>query len=365
MVTDINYWSKVLKRIFSLALTFAVIFVVIKLSLFYTPFLISFVLALLFEPIIRFFMKKLKWTRRASSVVVMVIALAVIIGIIGWGIVTLFNEASNLLSNSGEYYARFEGIIKDITNNENFFEKLPTELVKSIQNAQTELVTSVTTGISNLMIAIKDWILRVPNLIMSIFFTIISLYFMCTDKIYMIDQIEHHLPDLWTKKITKHLRIITKKLGNYIKAEATLILISFVISLIGLTLYKVIGLNIGFPLLISLGIAFVDALPILGSGSVMIPWAIIEGINGDIKLGIAIIILWIIMMVFRNILEPKLVSKHIGIHPVFTLVAMYTGYKLIGFIGMILGPIILIVLKEIYTPLIEKGVLRSIFDRDN
>ena len=96
----------------------------------------------------------------------------------------------------------------------------------------------------------------------------------------------------------------------------------------------------------------------------MAPWAIIEVINGNIKLGIAVIVLWAIIGIVRSILEPKLVSKHIGIHPVFTLVAMYTGYRLIGFLGMILGPILLIVLKEIYTPLIDKGVLRSIFDRE-
>ena len=118
-------------------------------------------------------------------------------------------------------------------------------------------------------------------------------------------------------------------------------------------------------MLTALGISFVDALPILGSSAVMIPWAIIEAINGDIVLGVAIIVLLITMAIVRNMLEPRLVSKHIGIHPVFTLIAMYTGYKTIGVFGMILGPILLIVLKEIYSPLIEKGVLRSIFERGN
>ena len=115
----------------------------------------------------------------------------------------------------------------------------------------------------------------------------------------------------------------------------------------------------------ALGIAFVDALPILGSSAVMIPWAVVEALNGDIVLGIAIIILLGMMAVIRNVLEPKLVSKHIGIHPVVTLIAMYTGYKIIGVFGMILGPILLIILKEIYSPMIEKGVIRSLFDGDD
>ncbi len=364
MVTDMNYWSKVIKRILSLALTLLLIFVILKLSVFYIPFLISFVLALLFEPIIKTIMKKFKWTRRTSSTLVIFVSIAILIALIGWGIVTLFNEANNLLSNSGIYIEKIQNIINNFTQNSTLLEKLPEELSQSIQNTQGELLNNIISYITNLLIGIKDWIVKLPNLIMSIFFVVISLYFMCTDKIYMIDQLEHHLPDIWTKKISKYLHKITKKLGNYIRAEATLVFISFLISLIGFTIYKIIGLNVGFPLLISLAIAFVDALPILGSGAVMAPWAIIEVINGDIKLGVAIIVLWAIMGIIRNILEPKLVSKHIGIHPVFTLIAMYTGYRLIGFFGMILGPILLIVLKEIYTPLIDKGVLRSIFDRE-
>lgn len=364
MVTDMNYWSKVLKRIFSLALTLLLLFVIFKLSVFYIPFLIAFVLALFFEPIIKFIMKKFKWTRRVSSTIVIFLSIAILVSIVGWGIVTLFNEATNLLSNSGEYFGRIQNLVNNITSKNSLLDKLPIDLSKSIENAQTELLSSITTWITNLLVGIRNCIIKIPNLIMSIFFVLISLYFMCTDKIYMIDQMEHHLPDIWTKKISKHLHSITKKLGKYIKAEATLVFVTFLISLIGLTIYNIIGLNVGFPLLISLGIAFVDALPILGSGAVMAPWAIIEVINGNIKLGIAVIILWAIMGIVRNILEPKLVSKHIGIHPVFTLVAMYTGYKLIGFFGMILGPILLIVLKEIYTPLIDKGVLRSIFDRE-
>ncbi len=364
MVTDMNYWSKVSKRIFSLALTLLLLLVIFKLSVFYIPFLISFVLALIFEPLIKFLMKKLKWTRRVSSILVIFVSVAILIGIIGWGTVTLFNEATNLLSNSGEYFGKIQDLINNFMNNNSLLEKLPIDLSESITNAQGELISGVTTWITNILIGIRDWIMRIPNLIMSIFFVLISLYFMCTDKIYMIDQLEHHLPDIWTKKISKHLHAITYKLGRYLRAEASLIFITFLISLIGLTVYNIIGLNVGFPLLISLGIAFVDALPILGSGAVMAPWAIIEVINGNIKLGIAVIILWAIMGIVRNILEPKLVSKHIGIHPVFTLIAMYTGYKLIGFFGMILGPILLIVLKEIYTPLIDKGVLRSIFDRE-
>ena len=95
----------------------------------------------------------------------------------------------------------------------------------------------------------------------------------------------------------------------------------------------------------------------------MIPWAILCAINGDLNLGIAIIILLVIMSVLRQLLEPKLVSKNIGIHPIFTLIAMYTGFKVIGVMGLLIGPIVLIIFKNIFANLIDKGVFKTIFDR--
>lgn len=120
--------------------------------------------------------------------------------------------------------------------------------------------------------------------------------------------------------------------------------------------------NIGYPLIIAIGIAFVDALPILGSGTVMIPWGIISGLNGDIKLGLAIIILWIIMSVVRQFMEPKIVSGNIGIHPIFTIIAMYTGFKFLGVIGMFVGPIVLIILKNVFAKFLDGGIIKTIFN---
>ena len=211
--------------------------------------------------------------------------------------------------------------------------------------------------ISNLI----EIITSIPAMAIYVVITIMSLYFMCTDKIYMLDLLEHHMPQKWVRKLGKHIREITFSLGGYLKAEATLILISFIISVIGLYLLKVIGMDIKYPLLIALAIGFVDALPILGSGTVMVPWAIISALNGDLKLGISIIVLWIIMSVVRQFLEPKIVSGKIGIHPIFTLIAMYTGFKLIGVMGMLVGPIVLIILKSIFAKEIDEGFYNRFF----
>ena len=95
----------------------------------------------------------------------------------------------------------------------------------------------------------------------------------------------------------------------------------------------------------------------------MIPWAGYLAFTGDIKLAIAIFILWCIISIVRQIIEPKIISGQIGIHPIFTLIAMYTGFKFIGIWGLLLGPIILIILKNIYGTILDKGVVKTILER--
>ena len=95
----------------------------------------------------------------------------------------------------------------------------------------------------------------------------------------------------------------------------------------------------------------------------MIPWAIISAVNGNLKLGIALFVLYVIILVVRQILEPRIVSAHIGVHPIFTLLAMYTGFRLSGLIGLIIGPILLIILQNVFETMIDNGIVKTILDR--
>lgn len=99
-------------------------------------------------------------------------------------------------------------------------------------------------------------------------------------------------------------------------------------------------------------------------GTVMLPWAIISAFNGDITLAIGVFVLWIIMSIVRQFLEPKIVSSNLGVHPIFTLIAMYTGFRFSGILGLFLGPILLIILKNIFSGMIDKGVMKSFFLRE-
>lgn len=329
------------------------------------PFLIAFVLSMLIEPIIRFFMRKIKLKRRTSAIIVFIIVIGIITGLISWGIITLIQETSNMLTGLNEYFEKTYIQIQNIISKSEFSKiQIPEEIQTIVQNGAGDFLDTISTWLKTGLNKVLNTLTSLPTIGFYIVICILSLYFICTDKIYMLDQLDHHLPETWVKRLIKHIKEIAKALGCYLKAQSILILISFIISLIGLYIFNFVGLNVQFPLMAALGIGFVDALPIFGSGTVMVPWAIISACNGDFTLAIALLGLWALMSIIRQLIEPKIVSKQIGIHPIFTLIAMYTGFKFIGILGMLIGPIILIVLKNIFSTILDKGIMKSIFERE-
>ena len=363
MIFNTSHWTKVIQRSTYFLLSVIGIYLAFKLAVFYMPFLIAFIISLMMEPAIKFIMNKSKLTRRTSSIIIFVIVFGIIAGALTWGIIALISESTNLLQTLNVYFDKTYEQIQNLISGFNFDKiKISEQIMSIVQNATGEILNYISNWLTAFLTRLANIVTSIPAIGIYFGITIVALYFICIDKIYILDMVEYHMPKRWSKKMFIHIREISTVLGGYLKAQATLIIISFIISLVGLYIFKFIGFNVKYPLLIALTIGFVDALPILGSGSVMIPWAIISGINGNIKFGFAIIGLLIIMSVVRQFLEPRIVSKNIGIHPIFTLIAMYTGFKFIGIMGLILGPIILIILKNIFSNLIDKGIVKTIVD---
>lgn len=364
MIIDMGYINKVIKRILSFALAILGIFIIFKLSVFYIPFLIAVVISMLIEPIIKWTTNKTKLERKKSAIIVLIAVFVIIIGILMLGITSLISESANLLSGLNDYIDMAYNRIQDLTNFINF-DGLENkgELNSIIQNSAKNILSRVSDIITELLQSILKAVTSLPEIGIYIAITIIATYFLCTDRFYILDQMEHHLPKEWVKKIGNHVREISLYLGNYLKAEFILIGIDFLIIVIGLSLLNFWEYNIQYPLLVAIGIGFIDALPLVGAGTAMVPWAVISALNGNIRLAIAILILYAIIIVTRQFLEPKIVSSQIGIHPIFTLIAMYTGYKFIGILGMLIGPIILIILKSVFGKLIDKGIVKTLFDK--
>lgn len=360
----VKYWTSVAKNAAIFLLTLLSIFVLLKLSIFYIPFLIGFIISLLIEPLIMKLSKKTGLARKPSAVIVLILLFTILISIIVLGVVTLITESTDLLSNINVYIEKAYNFIQKYiimlqTNEIN----LPDQAISMIQNSLNQVLGKTTTYLSTFLRNALQTVTKIPIAFIYITITILSTYFICADKFYILDQFEHHVPRAWARKFGNHVREICSTLGGYLKAEATIIFISFLITLFGLIIFKLAGLNVAYPLLCALGIAFVDALPILGSGAVLIPWAVISALNGNIAMALSLIALYVVIVIVRQFIEPKLVSKGIGIHPIFTLLAMYTGFRITGVLGLFLGPILLIIFKNIFAKMIDGGIIKTIFNR--
>ena len=264
MIFDVSYWTRVFKRILYVVFILLGLYIGLKLSVFYMPFLVAFIISLMVEPAIKFIMRKTNLTRRTSSIIIFVIVSLIILGTLTWLIITLFSESSSLLQGLNNYfdkaYIQFQSLISTFN-----YDKihLSSELLSVIENSTEDLLTTASNCLRGALTGLINFITSLPSIAICIGITVVALYFICVDKIYILDQIEYHLPKVWVKKIRVHLKDLIDSLGGYLKAEATLILVSFIVSLIGLYILEFSGFNVQYPLLMALFIGFVDALPIL------------------------------------------------------------------------------------------------------
>jgi len=264
MIFNVSYWTRVLKNILYVALILFGLYISLKLSVFYMPFLVAFLISLMMEPAIKFIMRKTKLTRRASSIIIFLIVLVIILGSLSWAIITLFSESSSLLQGLNDYFDKARVQYDNLINTFDFDKiHLSDEILSVINDSTSDLLESASNWIRVALTGVLEIVTSLPYIAISIAITILALYFMCVDKIYIIDQIEHHVPKLWVRKIGDHMKDLIKTLGGYLKAQAILILISFIISIIGLYILAFSGFDIKYPLLMAIAIGFVDALPIL------------------------------------------------------------------------------------------------------
>ena len=285
MSEDLSYIYKAFRKLLNSILIILGIYIGSKLAIFYMPFLIAFIISLLIEPAIRYLMKKFNLTRRMSSIIIFLLVFSIIIGTLTWGIIALISESTNLLQALNIYidkaYTQIQETIGKMSITKISISKNVSNLV---QESSQNILLKISGWLTEFLTKLINIITSMPTIAIYAVITILSLYFICTDRIYILDLMEHHMPSKWTQKISLHIKEITKNLGGYLKAEATLILVSFSILVIGLYILKFVGMSVKYPLLIALGIAFIDALPILGAGTVMVPWAILLALNGDLKL---------------------------------------------------------------------------------
>ena len=358
-----KYYSRILFKSVILVFTLLLLFLAYKLAMFYVPFIIAFLIATMIEPLIKFFMNKCKLKRKVSASISLILVVIIIGSLLTVLISAIISESKVLLNNLNgsmdEAYNWGMNLINDFSNGRF---SIPSDWMTIIQDSLGSLVEVIKNIVSNFATGIINLAGQVPTVITYTVITILAIIFMCYDRDYVKNLLKGQIPKKWIEKANEIILKSLKIIWNYIKAEAKLSLLCFILVTIGLCIFNLCGLNIEYVAIMAILIGFVDLLPLFGAGFIMVPWAIILIIQGNAPAGIAIFVLWLAWSVIKQFIEPKFVSKQMGMHPIFTLLGMYTGFKLFGVIGLLLGPIIFLVIREVFSNNVHKGILKDFFE---
>lgn len=358
-----EYYSKILFKTVILVFTIVLLVLAYKLAKFYVPFIVAFLIATMIEPIIKFFMNKCKLKRKTSATISLILVVVIIGSLLTVLISAIISESKILLSNLNSsidgIYNWGMGIINNFTNGEFV---VPADWISAIQDSLGSILEVIKNAVYGFATGIINFAGQVPGAVTYTVITLLAIIFMCYDRGYVKNLLKAQIPKKWIEKandiIVKSLNII----WNYIKAEAKLSLLCFILISIGLFIFNLCGLNIEYVAIMAILIGFVDLLPLFGAGFIMVPWTILLLIQGNVSAGIAVFALWLAWSVIKQFLEPKFVSKQMGMHPIFTLIGMYTGFKLFGVIGLLLGPIMFLVIREVFSNNVNKGILKDFFE---
>lgn len=307
------------------------------------PFVIGLIVAALLRHTIDIISKKTHLRRPFVSIITLIIFYSIIGLLAIWlstkvlaFIMAIFNQMPTIYSES------IAPALQTITDN--FLMKFPgvePYLQDILNNISTATMSFITKASTTVVGTITGFAAKVPSILISFLFTIVSSFFFTIDF--------HKISDFVLRQFSKEKRdmILTLKnnvvgtLGKFVKAYVTLIIITFTELSIGFFI-----LHISNPLLVAGAVAFVDLLPILGTGAVLLPWTIISFIFGKTSMGIGILVLYIVVTIVRQTLEPKIVGQQIGLHPVVTLLCIFAGAQLLGVVGIFMFPITATILKK-------------------
>ena len=308
------------------------------------PFLLAGALVLSLQPLVNLLHRKFKIKRNPVSVALVLTVYIIAIGITVWLARMLYIQLTDILSSLPTYFdtatAKLNAIIhrigstvgdfSDIGNG--WLKDIPTAALKSavtkLGTAATEVATKFAAGI--------------PSFLLSVAVMIIASVYIAKDYTAFANYIHSIVPE---KIIVKYVNIkntVLNKIAKLLKGYLLIITVTFFELFIGLSV-----LNIKYALIIAFATALIDILPVLGSGTVLVPWAVLGALSGNPERAIGLAILYILITTIRNVIEPKIIGAKLGIHPVFTLAIMFLGLKLFSAIGVFLAPIIAIAIKSI------------------
>ncbi len=315
------------------------------------PFVIGMIVAVSFRRLIDYVQTKSKAPRSLISILILIvfyIALGYLIFILGFKII---NFVGNLVGNVPTFYENtvrpaIEKLASSISNQ---FPDMKVYIDDFMNDFNPKIFSFISNASSSILAFITNIAGMVPNLLIKLIFTIVSSFFFTIDYYRITRFITYQFKGERRDMLLRIKDNGIGTIGKFIRAYSAIISITFVELSLG---FWIIG--IPNPLFFGILVAVIDIMPILGTGAVILPWAIISFIIGNTKVGIGMLILYIVITAVRQILEPRIVGQQIGLHPIVTLILMYIGAQLMGVLGLFSLPIIATLLLKLN----EEGTIR-------
>lgn len=362
---NMTLWQRVLRFLFVIACIVVGGYLAFKISTVTYPFIIALIIAYLINPLVNLMEKRAKMPRVVAVLLSLLFVFAALGGLLTLIIVEIISGTKYLADVVPKQFQELVVYVENFiaeqvipTYNEilGFFNTLDatqqSTIIDNIKNLGTKIGNTVSNWLEALLGSIPDIVGWLPNAVTVLVFSLLATFFISKDWYRLGGLLKKVLPPKVKSSGVTVFGDLQRALFGFIRAQFTLISITAAIVIVGLLILRVDhGITIG------LLIGLVDLLPYLGTGLVFVPWTLYALFSGDTGLAIGLGVLYVIVVVQRQVMEPKVLSSSIGLDPLATLVALFVGFKLFGFLGLIIGPVTLVIIKTLH----EAGIFRDIW----
>ncbi|WP_224749692.1 sporulation integral membrane protein YtvI [Polycladospora coralii] len=338
------------------------------------PFLISFAIALLINPAVNLLERRFRFPRWAAVTVILLLVLSIILSLVIFlvaEIVVGLTQLSDFLPTALETFGKKftdtftqenTSMRRIIDTVQSYLEQNPShreQITTSLEHNIGVIANNGTNMITKILSAIGIFLSELPFFLTVLVFITLAAFFISLDWKRLNRGIGNLMPNRVQSTGGLVFQDMKKALMGFLRAQITLITITALIMLTGLFI-----LRVPYAITIALIIGVVDLLPYLGVGAVLVPWITYALLVGDIRLGIGLAIVYGIIIVVRQALEPKLVASNVGLDPLLTLIALFIGLQLFGFFGLIIGPVFVVILLALHRAHVFRDIWQYIIGND-
>ncbi|MCM1064798.1 MAG: sporulation integral membrane protein YtvI [Eubacterium sp.] len=332
-----KYSKAVVNLAIAAVILLAVFLLLPRVIVFFMPFVVGWLIALIAGPLVHFFEDKVKLKRKIGSAFVIVFVIALVVLLLYFVSSWLIKQVGGLIGALPDMWSGMESDLNDIGHKfDVLFNKFPADLKEGFVDAADSIAASLGDFFGKIstptIAAAGSFARQLPSMFIGVIMALLSAYFFVAERNIIGDWFRKHTPAMIQIRFRTVRRSLKKSVGGYLKAQLKIEVWMYLLLLIGLGLLKV-----DYFALIALLIAFMDFLPFFGTGTVLIPWAVIKVLTGDFKMAIWLLVMWGVGQLARQLIQPKIVGDSIGVPPLPTLILLYIGYKIGGIVGMIIA----------------------------